>query len=63
MAVQVVDRDERQAGAPGEPLRSGETDEERTDQAGAAGDADDLDLREGRSGLLERLAHDRRNEL
>ena len=37
VAVQVVDRDERQSPPPREPLRGGEPDEQRADQARARG--------------------------
>ena len=42
--VQVVDGDERQAAPPGDPLRGGEADEERSDQAGPPRDGDAVEV-------------------
>ena len=63
VAVQVVDRDERQPPRPRDRLGGGEPDEQRADQARARGDADRADVPEVGAGLPERLAHDRRDEL
>src|SRR5262249_59021369 len=44
MAVQVIDRRERQSPRPGNRLRGGEADEQRADQARSPGHRDDLDV-------------------
>jgi hypothetical protein len=59
----MVDRDQRQTGAPGDALGDSEADQQGTDQPGPAGHADVLDLLERDTSLVERLAYDRRDEL
>ena len=61
--VQVIDRDERDPAPPGEPLGGGQPDQQRADQPGPTGDADPVDLLERDTCSIERLAHDRRDEL
>ena len=63
VAVQVVDRDERQPARPGERLRGLHADEQRADQAGPARDRDGVDVVERRACFRERLADDGRREL
>ena len=63
VAVQVVDRRQRQAARPGERLRRGDADEERADKARALRDRDRVDVVERRPRFAERLAHDRDDEL
>ena len=63
VAVQVVDRGERQPPRPGERLRGRQPDEERADQPRALRDRDPLDPVEPDTGLAERLAQDGRDEL
>ena len=46
VAVEVVDRNERQAGTPGDALGGGKADQEGADQAGSARDPHVLDLAE-----------------
>ena len=63
MAVQVVDRHEREPPRPRERLRRREPDEQRADQPGPCVTRDPLDLVELAPASLERLAQDRRDEL
>ena len=56
MAVEVVDRSERQSTRPGERLRRRQPDEERADQPRALRDRDPFDPVEPDPGLAERLA-------
>jgi hypothetical protein len=63
VAVEMVDRDERQAARPRDRLRRGEADEERADQPRALRHGDAIDLLERRVRLRERLADDGRHEL
>ena len=63
VAVEVVDRDERQPARPGDGLRGGKADEERADQARALRHGDAVDVLERRVRLGERLADHRRHEL
>ena len=60
---EMVDRDERDAARPGHGLRRREADEERTDQARTARDADALDVGHLSTRLGECLADDRADEL
>ena len=61
--VQVVDRHKRQAARPGERLRGGEAHEQRADEAGATRHGEALDVRDRRARLLQRLGHDRDDQL
>ena len=63
VAVQVIDRRQREPQRPRQRLRRGEPDEERPDQPGPARDRDALDVRQLGARLAERLAEDRRHEL
>jgi len=63
VAVEVVDRDERQPPRPRERLRHGEPDEEGADQPRALRHGDAVDVVERRARLGERLADHRRDEL
>ena len=63
VAVQVVDRDERQVPRPRDRLRRGDADEQRADEARALRDRDAVDVVERRARLPERLAHDGRDQL
>ena len=63
VTVQVVDRDQRQPPRPRERLRGRDADEQRADQPGPGGDGDRLDLAEPYTGLVERLANDRHDQL
>ena len=61
MALQVVDRHERQAPPPRERFRSGQSDEQRADQPRSLRDGDAVDRIE--AVFAERLAHDGQHEL
>ena len=61
MALQVVDRHERQAPPPRERFRSGQPDEQRADQPRSLRDGNVVDPLE--AGLAERLPDDRQHEL
>jgi hypothetical protein len=63
VAVQVVDRDERQPPRPGERLRRGDADQKRPDQAGALRDTDSLDVAELGVRVGERLPQRRQDQL
>ncbi len=63
VAVEVVDRHERQPARPGDGLRRGEADEQRADQARALRHGYAVDVGEGCVGFRERLADHRRHEL
>ncbi len=63
VAVQVVDRNERQPARPGDRLRRGDADEERADQAGPLRDRDGVEGVEVDSGRVQRLPYDRGDEL
>jgi hypothetical protein len=63
MAVEMVDRHEREPARPRERLGGGEPYEERADQARAARDGDGLHVVEGRARILERLGEDGADEL
>ena len=63
VAVQMVDRDERQTARPGERLRSREPDKQRADQARPPSDCDTTDVVEAHSALRERLPDDGHDEL
>ena len=63
MALEVVDRDERQAPRPRERLRGRDPDEQRADETRALRDGDPLDALERSSRFGERLADDGRHEL
>ena len=61
--MQMVDGDEREPAAPGDRLRRREPDEERADQARPLRDRDPVDPAQRHTGDVERLAHDRRDQL
>ena len=63
VAVEMVDRSERQTQRPRERLRRREPDEERADQPGPARDRDALEVGQLGSRLAERLADHGRDEL
>jgi hypothetical protein len=63
VTVEVIDRHERTSSRPGERLGGCEPDEERADQAWALRDRHRIDLGQGASGLAQRLANDRQDEL
>ena len=63
MALQVVDRDERQLAPPGQRLGGRQPDEQRTDQPRALSDGDRLDVVQARLRLAERLSDHRQDEL
>ena len=63
VAVQVVDRHEREPAGPREGLRRRKTDEQRADQPGAGSDRDGVDVAEGRSRLVQRVPDHRCDEL
>src|ERR671918_51500 len=61
--LEVVDRGEREAASPDEALRCRDADEERAYEAGALGDRDPIDGVERHARVVERRAHDGRDEL
>ena len=63
VAVQVVDRDERQPARKGERLRCRKADEERADQPGTRRDGDAIDVVERHTGHGKRLVEHGREEL
>ncbi len=63
MAVQVVDRHERQPAGGGERLRGRDADEQRADQPRALRHGDLLDVVERGAGAVERVVDDRVDEL
>src|SRR5882724_3105915 len=56
MGMNMIDADERFAHRPGESFGGGDADEEGSDQAGAVGDGDGVDLVESGVGLLQGFA-------
>ena len=63
VALQVIDRDQRQAAGGGDRLRGRDADQEGADQPRPDRDRDRLDLVERHPGLLQRGADDRRRQL
>ena len=63
MALQVVDRRERQPPRGGEPLRGRDADEQRADEPGPLRDRDQLDVVEPAPAARERVVDDRVDEL
>jgi hypothetical protein len=63
VAVQVVDRDERQPPRPGERLRRGDADQKCPDQTGPLRDADGLDIAELGVRVGEGLPERRQDQL
>ena len=63
VAVEVVDGDQREPARPGERLRRGDADQERTDESRALRDADRLDVAQIGVRLVERPAHGRQDQL
>ena len=63
MPVEMIDRDEREPSCPGDRLRGGDADEQGADQTGAGGHADEPHVVEPDPCLLQRIAHDGRDQL
>ena len=63
VAMQVIDRHQRQVVRPSKRLRGREADEQRTDETRPLRDRDGVDLRKLDPGLTESLARHRDNEL
>ena len=63
VALQMVDRRERQPPRPGDRLGGGDSDQERTDQPGSRRHSDEFDVVERGPRIAQGLLHDRRDEL
>jgi hypothetical protein len=63
VALQVVDRDQRQPARRGDPLRGAYPDQQRPDQAGSGGSGDRLDVVQAYPRLAERRLDHRRRQL